>query len=119
MEIKKIIILISFVAYLHSYPLNYKIKYFGINIADCMISLVDTSFNNNDSKKIIYTVKTKAFFKKLFPVDNTYQIILNDKNEILFFSKKTFQPKVENFIETNIIKWLCAVQKYRYKNSFK
>ena len=102
MEIKKIIILITFTTFIFSYPLNYKIKYFGINIADCIISRTDTIYEDINSVKITYKVKTKPFFKKLFPINNNYEVILNDKNNILFFSKKTFQPKIENFIDTEI-----------------
>ena len=102
MEIKKIILSLVFFSLIFTYPLNYKIKYFGIYVADCKISNIDTTYKQSDTKKITFSVKTKPFFKYLFPVDNNYVIILDKNNKIVFFSKKTFQPKVENFIETEI-----------------
>ena len=99
---KKILIILTLSTLIFSYNLNYKIKYFGIHVADCKISKIDTVYKAYPSTKIVYKVNTKPFFKNLFPVNNTYKIIVNNKKEILFFSKNTTQPNVENFIETEL-----------------
>ena len=112
MEIKKIILILTLLGAIFAYPLNYKIKYFGIHVADCSISNFNIKFNDYDAKKIIFKVKTKPFFRYLFPVDNNYELILNDNYETLFFSKNTFQPNVKNSIETEI-----REGKVFYKNS--
>lgn len=80
--------------------LNYKIKYFGIYAADCIIDIQDTIYYNQVSKKINFIVKTKPFFDFLFPIDNKYSIILDENNSILFFQKTTSQPKVINSLYT-------------------
>ena len=106
MEIIKnnIIILIIFFSLLFSDDkFNYKIKYFGIHIADCSISSSDTLFHNEFTKKIIFNVKTKPFFDFFFPINNKYFIILNENNRILSFIKKTSQPGVKNHLKTKII----------------
>jgi len=92
---------------------NYKIKYFGLYAADCSISINDTIFNNISSKKINFSVQTKPFFNFLFPINNHYSIILNsNNNRILYFSKNTKQPNVENILNTNFIN-----NKVLYSNS--
>ena len=75
---------------------NYKIKYFGIHAANCSISISDTLFNNNSSKKINFNVQTQPIFNFLFPINNNYSIILDSDDRILYFSKNTKQPKIEN-----------------------
>jgi len=103
MEITRnnIIILIMFFSLLFSNEeFNYKIKYFGIHVADCSISSSDTLFNNTN---IIFDVKTKPFFDFFFPINNRYSILLNKENRILSFTKNTNQPKIKNFLKTEII----------------
>ena len=82
---------------------NYKIKYFGLHAANCSISITDTLFHNNFSKKINFNVQTKPFFEFLFPINNTYSIILSSENRILYFYKNTTQPKIKNKLNTNFI----------------
>ena len=106
MEITRnnIIILIMFFSLLFSNEeFNYKIKYFGIHVADCSISSSDTLLNNTNIKNIVFDVKTKPFFDFFFPVNNRYSILLNKENRILSFTKNTNQPKIKNFLKTEII----------------
>ena len=99
-----IILIISFSSLFSNEEFNYKIKYFGIHVADCSISSNDTLFNNNtNSKKIIFDVKTKPFFNFFFPINNKYSILLNKENRILSFTKDTNQPEIENFLKTEMI----------------
>ena len=99
--IKYIIIAIIFVNISFSDDiLNYKIKYFGIYAADCTITIKDTSYYNQSSKKISFIVKTKPFFDLLFPVDNIYSVILDENNRILSFQKTTSQPEIINSLNT-------------------
>ena len=99
-----IILIILFSSLFSNEEFNYKIKYFGIHVADCSISSSDTLFNNNAKiKKVIFDVKTKSFFDFFFPINNKYSIYLNRENRILSFTKNTDQPKVENFLKTEII----------------
>jgi len=106
MEITRnnIITLIMFLSLLFSNEeFNYKIKYFGIHVADCSISSSDTLLNNTNIKNIVFDVKTKPFFDFFFPVNNRYSILLNKENRILSFTKNTNQPKIKNFLKTEII----------------
>jgi hypothetical protein len=106
MEIKKYIIayllLMSFVFSLDKI-VGYKINYFGIHVADCTISVRDTIYNNLNAKKIKYNVDTKYLFDIFFPLKNRYLLIVNELNEILYFKKDTSQPKVSNYLETELI----------------
>ena len=106
MEIIKnniIILNILFSLLISNDEFNYKIKYFGIHAADCTISSSDTLLNGENTKKIIFNVRTKPFFNFFFPIDNKYSIILNRGNRILSFTKNTNQPRVKNFLKTKII----------------
>jgi len=106
MEIAKNYIILSFIFFTLLFSndvFNYKIKYFGIHAANCSISISDTLIDNNITQKILFDVKTKPFFELLFPINNRYSIILNSNNRILYFSKNTKQPRVENFLKTNLI----------------
>ena len=106
MEITRnnIITLIMFLSLLFSNEeFNYKIKYFGIHVADCSISSSDTLLNNTNIKNIVFDVKPKPFFDFFFPVNNRYSILLNKENRILSFTKNTNQPKIKNFLKTEII----------------
>ena len=47
---------------------------------DTRVNIPKTVYEDIKSVKITYKVKTKPFFKKLFPVNNSYEIILNDKS---------------------------------------
>ena len=96
-------IIILFSLLLSNDEYHYKIKYFGIHVANCSIENSDTLIDNKFLKKIIFNVKTKPFFDFLFPINNQYSIILNNNNRILSFSKNTNQPKVENFLKTKTI----------------
>ena len=104
MEIKKYIfvyaVLINLIFCYNQ--LDYKIKYFGIYIADCKITKKDTIFYNSKAKKITFKVQTKNFFKHFFPLENIYSIILNKANNILFFKKETKQPRLLNSLETEL-----------------
>ena len=82
--------------------LDYKIKYFGLYVADCRITKKDTTFYNSEAKKITFKVQTNFFFKYFFPIKNTYSIILNKANNILSFKKETKQPRLVNSLETEL-----------------
>ena len=82
--------------------LNYKIKYFGVYAADCKITIKDTVYNDIESKNINFHVKSKGIIKYFFPIENNYSIILGQKNNILFFKKKTTQPRLNNYLESEI-----------------
>ena len=60
-----------------------------------------------------YQVRTKPFIDNFFNVDNYYTIII-DKNKYntLLYKKKTVQPNLINYIETEIVK-----NKIKYKDS--
>ena len=80
-----IIFIVSFSFLFSSDEFDYKIKYFGIHVADCSFSSNDTLLNNESKKKITFNVKTKSFFDFIFPVNNKYSIILNRDNRIFSF----------------------------------
>ena len=92
---------------------NYKIKFFGIHVADCNISITDSLFQTTEVVKLNYKVITKPFINNFFKVDNFYTVIIDKKHHnTLYYRKKTSQPNLTNFIETEIID-----NKVRYKDS--
>ena len=84
--------------------LNYRIKFFGIYVADCEIDISDTTIYNIEGIKLNYKIRTKPFINNFFNVNNYYTIII-DKNKYntLLYKKKTVQPKIINYIETEFV----------------
>tara|TARA_B110000263_G_scaffold247107_1_gene259305 strand:+ start:1837 stop:2466 length:630 start_codon:yes stop_codon:yes gene_type:complete len=89
---------------LFSSNLNYRIKFFGIYVADCEIDISDTTIYNIEGIKLNYKIRTKPFINNFFNVNNYYTIII-DKNKYntLLYKKKTVQPKIINYIETEFV----------------
>ena len=92
---------------------DYKIKLYGINVANCSVAYSDTILDKKDAIKIQYSVKTNKIIDRLFKIDNDYTIILDSDNyNPLYYKKNTFQPGTINSIETEIID-----KNIKYKNS--
>lgn len=91
-------------SFLFSSNFDYKIKFFGIYVANCKIEMSDTTIYNTDAIRLNYKVKTKPFIDNFFNIDNYYTIII-DKNKYntLLYKKKTVQPNVVNYIETEFV----------------
>ena len=91
-------------SFLFSSNLNYRIKFFGIYVADCEIDISDTTIYNIEGIKLNYKIRTKPFINNFFNVNNYYTIII-DKNKYntLLYKKKTVQPKIINYIETEFV----------------
>jgi len=95
----KLIILLNIV--FADQTLHYNIKYLGLNAADCHISVKDTIYGPYDiATKVRFDVITKNFFNLIYPINNSYSIILDDTNNILSFRKTTNQPGVTNQLKT-------------------
>ena len=92
---------------------DYKIKLYGISVANCSVAYSDTILDKKDAIKIQYSVKTNKIIDRLFKIDNDYTIILDsDSYNPLYYKKNTFQPGTINSIETEIID-----KNIKYKNS--
>ena len=92
---------------------DYKIKLYGINVANCSVAYSDTILDKKDAIKIQYSVKTNKIINRLFKINNDYTIILeSDSYNLLYYKKNTFQPGTINSIETEIID-----KNIKYKNS--
>jgi hypothetical protein len=92
---------------------DYKIKLYGITVANCSVAYSDTILDKKDAIKIQYSVKTNKIINRLFKVNNDYTIILDsDSYNPLYYKKNTFQPGTINSIETEIID-----KNIKYKNS--
>ena len=92
---------------------DYKIKLYGINVANCSVAYSDTILDKKDAIKIQYSVKTNKIIDRLFKINNDYTIILDsDSYNPLYYKKNTFQPGTINSIETEIID-----KNIKYKNS--
>ncbi len=91
-------------SFLFSSNLNYRIKFLGIYVADCEIDISDTTIYNIEGIKLNYKIRTKPFINNFFNVNNYYTIII-DKNKYntLLYKKKTVQPKIINYIETEFV----------------
>jgi len=76
----------------------------GIHVADCEIDISDTTIYNIKGIKLNYKIRTKPFIDNFFNVNNYYTIII-DKNKYntLLYKKKTVQPKIINYIETEFV----------------
>ena len=100
-------------SFLFSSNLNYRIKFFGIYVADCEIDISDTTIYNIEGIKLNYKIRTKPFINNFFNVNNYYTIII-DKNKYntLLYKKKTVQPKIINYIETEFVN-----KKIKYNDS--
>ncbi|MBC8214726.1 MAG: DUF3108 domain-containing protein [Candidatus Marinimicrobia bacterium] len=101
----RIFLIILFgVGLLTAKTLHYEIDLWGIHVADVEMETSDTLFENIPSKVILFTTKTTPFTSKLFRVNNHYKTIVSKiDNRVLYFSKSTFQPGVENKISTQLI----------------
>ena len=91
---------------------DYKIKFFGIGVANCNVIYSDTTLYNEHFKKIEYKVVTNDFIDNFFKVDNKYMIILDQKYNTVYFKKDTSQPNLKNQIEAEYLNGSL-----RYKNS--
>ena len=92
---------------------DYKIKLYGITVANCNVAYSDTTLNNKDAIKIQYSVKTNRIINRVFKINNDYMIILDsDSYNTLYYNKNTFQPGIINNIETELIDG-----NIKYKNS--
>ena len=92
---------------------DYKIKLYGITVANCSVAYSDTILDKKDAIKIQYSVKTNKIIDRLFKINNDYTIILDsDSYNPLYYKKNTFQPGTINSIETEIID-----KNIKYKNS--
>ena len=109
---KKILLFIFISIVLSDTQFNYKIKFFGIGVANCNVIYSDTVLYNKHLKKIEYKVLTNDFINNFFKVDNKYMIILDEHYNTVYYKKDTLQPKLKNQIETEY-----SNGSLRYKNS--
>jgi len=112
MEMKNIIYILLFCLSFCNEFYEYKIKSFGIPVAECTMAIKDTIYNNEKSILLNFTVNTINVFDRLYPVNNKYSIIINNENSTTYFQKYTIQPRIINSIETEI-----KDDKVLYKNS--
>ena len=92
---------------------DYKLKLYGITVANCSVAYSDTILDKKDAIKIQYSVKTNKIINRVFKINNDYTIILDsDSYNILYYKKNTLQPGIINSIETEMIDG-----KIKYKNS--
>ena len=102
MEMRYLYYILFFSLLYSDYIYEYKIKSFGIEVAECKMSVRDTLFNDKINTLLNFSVNTLNFFNTLYPVNNKYSIIINDEKSTIFFKKDTFQPKIVNSIQTEI-----------------
>ena len=102
MEMKITIYILFFCLSFCNELYEYKIKSFGIQVAECTIAIKDTIYNNENSILLNFTVNTLNIFDQLYPINNKYSIIINDKYNTTYFKKYTVQPQIINSIETEI-----------------
>ena len=102
MEMKNIIYILLFCLSFSNEFYEYRIKSFGIPVAECSMGIKDTIYNNEESTLLNFTVNTINAFDMLYPVNNKYSIIINKENSTTYFQKHTIQPQIINSIETEI-----------------
>ena len=84
---------------------KYDIDLYGINVAECIVEINDTVINNNKAVKLGYSVQSKNMMKWIYNVNNRYTTIIDENNyQLLYYNKKSTQPKINNTISTNIKK---------------
>jgi len=89
---------------------EYTVSLYGIPMADVIIDIKDTIYNNIPAVKLGYKTKTNKLTSTIFKVDNVYETIIDQNTlQILSFQKSTFQPNVVNNLYTkyddNVIKY--------------
>jgi len=83
---------------------EYEIDVFGLSAAKCIYSVSDTNIYNESAIMINYKVKTIGLYNIFFRVNNNYTIIFKKNTfEFLYYSKKSIQPGVNNYITTNYL----------------
>ena len=102
MEMKNTIYILLFCLSFCNEFYEYRIKSFGIPVAECTMAIKDTIYNNEKSTYINVIVNTLSLFDRLYPVNNKYSIIINNDNSTAYFQKYTIQPQIINSIETEI-----------------
>ena len=89
---------------------EYSVSLYGIPVADVIIDIKDTIYNDTPAIKLDYKTKTNKLTSTIFKVDNIYETIIDQNTlQILSFKKSTFQPNVVNHLYTeyddNMIKY--------------
>jgi len=109
---KKIFLFIFVSIVFSNVKYDYKIKFFGIRVANCNVTYSDTILYNKDLKKIEYRVLTNNFINSFFKIDNNYIVVLDENYNTIYFKKDTLQPNLKNQIETEYVDGSLS-----YKNS--
>ena len=80
---------------------EYNINLYGVPVAKCIVTTLDTVINNRNFVKLKYQVNSVKIMNLFYSVKNTYITIVDKDNyKIKFFSKKTSQPNIINKIST-------------------
>ena len=79
MEMKNTIYILLFCLSFCNEFYEYKIKSFGIPVAECSMGIKDTIYNNEEGTLLNFTVNTINAFDMLYPVNNKYSIINRNK----------------------------------------
>ena len=99
----KLILLSIFFSFCMSDIYEYDIDLYGITVAECIVEIKDTVINNKKEVKLSYNVKSKNMMKWIYNVDNKYITVIDKNNsQLLYYNKKSTQPKVNNIISTYV-----------------
>ena len=91
----------------------YSIQFWGVHVADVTMIQEEILFHEQPALSIEFTSRTSPFFTKMFPVDNYYSTIVRSEDyRILDFKKESFQPHVNNSINTTFSNGIL-----KYENS--
>ena len=92
------------ISFIYTNTIDYKINFYGLNVAKCKMQIEDTVIYKKECVKIEYFVESTNFMKWLFNVDNHYITIIDKNNHnIVYYNKKSTQPNVNNLIFTNYL----------------
>ena len=80
---------------------KYDVTLYKIPMAEVTINYENTIFKNENAVILKFETHTNKFASKIFQVNNAYETIINqDTFNILSFEKKTYQPGLENKLNT-------------------
>ena len=96
-----ILIILIFIAQCICIENTYSINLYGIKVASCKVEITDTIIYNKESIKLRYSVDSSNLMSYIFNVSNNYTTIIDKESyDILYFSKKTVQPKLRKDLQT-------------------
>jgi len=101
MEMKKYYIILILQLLLSNNIAEYEVSLYKIPMANVTINYDTINFKNKKAIRLKFETKTNNFASKVFKVNNDYETIIDPNSfDILSFQKNTYQPGLQNKLNT-------------------